>query len=114
MTNAVLPTSNLPSLTINDFLITSWLHGKSHDTQLAYRRDIACFWTILEPVPLTQIALQDLQQFATALATRGDAPATQRRRLNTLKSLLTYAHELGELLSNPGRLLKPPIICISR
>lgn len=60
--------------------------------------------------PLQKVTLNDLQGFAKHLGTQNYAPATQRRRLNTIKSLLSYGCDLGVLSVNVGKLLKPPKI----
>jgi site-specific recombinase XerD len=52
--------------------------------------------------------LNDLQGFAHHLKEQGYSPATQNRRINTLKSLLSYGYTLGVLTTNVGKLLKTP------
>jgi site-specific recombinase XerD len=57
---------------------------------------------------LPTVTLNDLQGFAHHLKERGYSPATQTRRINTLKSLLSYGYTLGVLTTNVGKLLKTP------
>jgi integrase/recombinase XerD len=89
-------------------LLQLWLHGKSPATQTAYRRDLQQFYNCIEHKPLLSVMLGDLQQFAQWLACRGYAIATQQRRLNAVKSLISFACDVGYLSVNWGRLIKPP------
>jgi site-specific recombinase XerD len=57
---------------------------------------------------LREVTLNDLQGFAKALVERGYAVATQQRRFNSLKSLLSFGYKLGALPANVSQLLKPP------
>ncbi|WP_199336475.1 tyrosine-type recombinase/integrase [Oscillatoria sp. FACHB-1407] len=54
------------------------------------------------------MTLNNLQTFAKTLIKQGYSPATQKRRINTIKSLLGYGYALGVLSVNVGKLLKPP------
>ena len=92
----------------NEDLIALWLHGKSPNTCDSYRRDIQYFLLSVENKLLSHITLNDIQAFATKLAEQGYASATQRRRLNAVKSLLSYGHEMAILAYNVGKPIKPP------
>lgn len=89
-------------------LIQLWLHGKSANTCDAYRRDIKYFLSFVGNKPLQGATLNDIQAFANALAFQGYAPATQRRRLGALKSLLSFGHDLGVFTRNVGKPVKLP------
>jgi site-specific recombinase XerD len=64
--------------------------------------------TFIQNKLLPAANLNDLQGFAKRLVEQGYSPATQTRRINTLKSLLSYGYNLGVLTSNVGKLLKTP------
>jgi site-specific recombinase XerD len=66
------------------------------------------FFTSIGDKPLQSVTLNNLQTFAKALIKQGYSPATQKRRINTIKSLLGYGYALGVLSVNVGKLLKPP------
>jgi site-specific recombinase XerD len=70
--------------------------------------EISIFLVFIQNKPLQTVTLNDLQGFAKHLNTLNHAPATQRRRLNTIKSLFSYGCDLGVLAVNVGKLLKPP------
>jgi site-specific recombinase XerD len=66
------------------------------------------FFAAVKHKLLQQVTLNDLQAFAKGMVEQNLAPATQQRRINTLKSLLSYGCALGFLSVNVGKLLKPP------
>src|SRR5438093_12689073 len=86
-------------------LLKLWLHGRSPNTQRAYRGDTARFVTLVAK-PLQAVALADLQDFADTL--KGLAPASQCRVLSSVKSLLSFSHRLGYLAFDVGRPLRLP------
>jgi len=85
--------------------IDLWLHGRPALTASAYRADVASFRRSA-PLPLRQVALADLQRWAESLD--GTSPATQRRKLAAVKSLLTFGHRIGYLPFDVGRPLRLP------
>jgi integrase/recombinase XerD len=91
----------------DDQLLEIWLHGRSVHTQRAYRTDIARFRAGAGK-PLRQITLADLQQFADSLTAL--APASRYRTLSAIKSLLAFAHRIGYLPFDVGRVLRLPAI----
>ncbi len=87
-------------------LLRLWLHGRPTTTRKAYERDSARFLAFVG-VPIRQIRLADLQQFADSLH---GAPATRARKLAVVRSLLTFASKLGYVPFNVGAAIKlPPI-----
>jgi integrase/recombinase XerD len=84
-------------------LIRAWLHGRPRNTVTAYRNDTSRFLAHAGK-PLAEIELADLQAWDSSLV--GDKPASRVRRLSAAKSLLTYAHEMGAITTDPGRLLR--------
>jgi hypothetical protein len=67
--------------------ISLWLHGKSAQTQRAYRRDIGRLLTFTGK-PLVETTLADLQAFADSLA--GLAESSRTRTLAAVKSLFAF------------------------
>ena len=84
-------------------LIRAWLHGRPRNTVTAYRNDTSRFLAHAGK-PLAEIALADLQAWDTSLV--NDRPASRMRRLSAAKSLLTFAHGLGAITTDPGRALR--------
>lgn len=103
-----LPVQNHEIILDTEKLIEMWLHGKSPHTCDAYRRDIKHFFDLVGHKLLTDITIANVQHFATHLAQKQYAIETQRRRLGSIKSLLSYCHDLGVLKMNVGRFVKPP------
>lgn len=81
-------------------LIDLWLSGKSPNTREAYRRDIDYFLQFIEGKALQQVTLNDFQAYRQAIAALGWAESTVARRLNAVKSLLTYGNKIGVLAVN--------------
>ena len=54
--------------------------------------------------PLASIELADLQSWDTSLV--ADRPASRVRRLSAAKSLLTFAHKLGAISTDPGSAMR--------
>ena len=90
-------------------MLRRWLHGRPDHTCRAYHADIVRFLAHAQK-PLAAIALHDLQDYADGLANEGLAPASRARMLNVVKSLLSFAHEVGYLPTNVGRPLRLPAV----
>ncbi len=121
---AIVPPSNLAVLPpvapvqaeTDEAMVLLWLDGLGPRTRRAYEADIRAFRHLVDK-PLREIMLRDLQAYKAALAVVDEATgrpalasATQARRLSSVKSLLTAAHELGYLVLNIGSRVKlPPI-----
>jgi len=105
---AIAPATRLAEVNSTAQLIDLWLHGKTRQSQRAYRGDINCFLAFVETKPLPQVTLNDVQAFADALASQGYSAATQNRRLSSLKSLLSFGHRVGYLPFNVGASLDTP------
>ncbi len=89
-------------------LIVLWLHGKSPHTRDAYKRDIRYFQAFCEGRPLPRVKLNDVVAFSDALTAQGYSVGTIRRRINAVKSLLTFGEEIGYLPLNVGKKVKVP------
>src|SRR4051812_23613978 len=75
-------------------LLVLWLHGRSSETQRAYRADATTFLTFVGH-ELRACTLGDLQAFADQLADAGQAPGSRARRLAAVKSLCGFALPAG-------------------
>ncbi len=87
----------------DEMLIWAWLHGRPANTVTAYRNDASRFLAHAGK-PLAEIELADLQAWDTSLV--GDRATSRVRRLSAAKSLLTFAHGLGAIATDPGRALR--------
>jgi len=104
--DADLIPSTIPS---QDYTVVSqWLRTKrSSHTKKAYARDIGVFYKFLiekdrSPV-LAGVTLTDIQDYADHLKDLHQEPATQARKIATIKSLFTFAHETGYIPFNVGK-----------
>lgn len=86
-------------------LIHLWLHGRSVHTQRAYEADAKRFLQFAA-VPLREITLGVIQNFADSLAEQSLAPATSHRLLSAIKSLFAFGHRLGYLPFDVARPLR--------
>ena len=86
-------------------VIRMCLHGKSANTVEAYTRDVERFLALTGCL-LRDLRLEDLQAFADSL--KGLAASTKARKLAAVKSLLTFAHEIGYVPFNVGKPVKLP------
>ncbi len=113
---AILPPAAPVQAETDGAMILLWLDGLSPRTRRAYEADLRAFRRLIDR-PLRAVTLRDLQCYKAALAIVDEASgrpvlasATQARRLSSVKSLLTAAHELGYLALNIGSRVKlPPI-----
>lgn len=60
------------------------------------------------PLPLATFSRPELEEYAEHIAGLDLAASTQQRRLNTVRSLLSYAHDIGALPLNVGARLALP------
>ncbi len=82
--------------------ISLWLHSKAKHSQRAYTLDIDRFRAFTRKA-LPAVTLEDLQRFADSLS--GLAPASQKRILAAVKSLLTFCLKIGYCPFNVGAAL---------
>lgn len=102
-----LPTGHAAITAADARLLELWLFGRSPHTQRVYRRDAEHFLAHVRK-PLAIVAIDDVQAFASVLAQRHLAPASQARSLAAVKSLLTFAYRIGALAHDPGRAIRLP------
>jgi integrase/recombinase XerD len=106
-TGAIVPAPKILNPDLK--LIEMWVHGKSIYTQDQYRRYATQFLSFADK-PLAQVTLADLQAFATGVADKGLADASQRLILSAVKSLMTFGHKIGVLPVNVGAAIEAPKI----
>jgi len=95
--------------TSDETLLNLWLHGRSKATQRGYRAEATRFLADVRK-PLAQVTLGDLQDWADAIEAEGLEPATRRRMLAAVKSLMSFGFKLGYLPFDTGRPLRLPAL----
>jgi integrase/recombinase XerD len=90
-------------------MIDLWLQSrKSELTRSEYRRDIEYFLAWIGGAELRQVSLKDMSNYQAACVGKGWKPATIRRKINAVRSLLRFAVKAGYLHSVPGEGLALP------
>ena len=97
-------------------LVSLWLHDKAAKTQSRYSSEIRRFAAFVSQIPYEQvtlneldlpsITLNDLQDYEDYLVHRQLSDYTRNTRLATVKSLLSFGHEIGYLSFNAGKRVK--------
>jgi len=90
-------------------IVRLWLHGKSPQTQRAYRRHSAEFRSFTGK-DLASVTLDDLQAFDTSLQRPGLCVSSRARALAAVKSLLSFGQKIGALQFNVGAALELPSV----
>ena len=94
----------------NTELINLWLHGKSANTVDGYRRYAERFFASVGDKPLREITLMEFQLWEMSLKCSDNS---KRVAVGAIKSLFSFAKELGVISSNLGILVKSPKAKIS-
>ena len=81
-------------------LIDLWLLARSENTRQAYGADIRRFQAFAAK-PLSSVTLRDLQSFINQL--EGLAESSRARVTSSIKSLFSFAHNVGYVRFNVGR-----------
>lgn len=89
----------------NAELVDLWLHGKSKNTVDGYRRYAGRFFLHVNNKPLAECTLMDIQMWAVTLS-RSDN--SKRVAVGAIKSLFSFAKQLGVISANLGMLVKSP------
>ena len=100
----------------NDQIIDEWLgNQRSEHTREAYAADINKALAFLEDKPLAEVALRDLQRYAAFLDTQARnklgnpyADKTKQRFIIAVKSLFSFASDMGHITANPAKRLPIP------
>ncbi len=104
ITNASI---NCNSQITDDQLIKYWLHNKALRTQECYRSMIKNFFNYVNK-PLKAVTLEDIHNFLRYLKECRYKPISIADYTIPIKSLFTYAHQLGAVKCNIGAVLKKP------
>jgi site-specific recombinase XerD len=96
--------NTLTTLT-NSELVDLWLHGKSANTVDGYRRYAERFFRHIGNKALSECTLMDIQMWSITL---GGSNNSKRVAVGAIKSLFSFAKQLGVISSNLGILVKPP------
>lgn len=99
--------SILPPGTTDKNLISMWLRDSAQSTKDAYRIDIEQFFSSVEAT-IQEVRLDHLQNYKDELEDLGLQPATIARKLNAVKSLLSFAKKTGYTPFNVGTMIKLP------
>jgi integrase/recombinase XerD len=92
-------------------LLLSWLQSKpSKITQKRYTTNIKQFFSFIGNRTLSELKVEDIQDFMRMLEMKGYKSATISQKLNTVKSLFTYAVKVGYLEISPCVVVKSPIV----
>ncbi|AHJ69349.1 Integrase/recombinase (XerC/CodV family) [Granulibacter bethesdensis] len=93
--------------TSDDHLVELWLHGRPETTRRAYEADAIRLRGFLAR-PLRATTVGDLQAWVSSLDHL--APASQARKIAAMKSLISFAAELGYLPLNIGQPIHVPAV----
>ncbi|WP_442944299.1 tyrosine-type recombinase/integrase [Nostoc sp.] len=94
---------NTPTLT-NTELVDLWLHGKSANTVDGYRRYAERFFSHVNK-PASDCTLMDFQLWVMTLSSSDNS---KRVAVGAIKSLFSFAKQLGVISANLGILVKSP------
>ena len=102
----VTETALIPAQASTDTaLIDLWLAGRPVTTQAAYRQDAARF-VAYTGKRLADVTVGDIHAYAAHLAQQDRRPASQRRPIAAIKSLLAFGVQVGYLRFNVGAVVK--------
>ncbi len=91
----------------DDEVIRLWLYGRPENTKRAYQREIGRFlMSVSKPIP--SIILGDVQHFADSISNL--KPSSISRALASVKSLLSFSHEIGYTQFNVGLPVRLPTV----
>jgi integrase/recombinase XerD len=102
--NLAIATPRVSQAETDERLLELWLHGRSALTVEAYGRDVGDFLEAVQK-PIRSLTIADLQGWVDLLK---GAPATRRRRLAAVKSLLSFATRIGYVPFNVGAVVRLP------
>jgi integrase/recombinase XerD len=89
-------------------IVSLWLHGRPDSTCDVYRPIIEDFRIFVNSKPIGAVTLKDLQDFQDCFEEQ--KPATIKRKLATVKSLLAFSQKTGMIPFNVGAALRSPKI----
>jgi integrase/recombinase XerD len=100
------PVQIIPQVAGEAQVIELWIQqNDSPNTRRSYTRTAKEFLSFVGK-PLVQVSRADLQDYKNSLIESGLKPASVNQHLATVKSLLTYTHDIGYTPFNVGRAVK--------
>jgi integrase/recombinase XerD len=105
--------SHVVQASSDDDLVELWLNqyrpspDAKTNTSRAYTSDLRAF-RLFNAKPLRKVTVGDLQAFSTSLLLL--APTSHGRRLNAIKSLISFGHRLGYLPFDVGAPIRVPAL----
>lgn len=91
-------------------LVLSWLYSKpSTLTRQRYLKNYEQ-WLSFSNLTLKETRVEDIQDYRTMLEMKGYKPATISQKLNSIKSLFTYAVKVGYIAMSPCVVVKAPVV----
>lgn len=104
----MLPSAKTPAqASTDDDVIRLWVYGRPINTQIAYGREISR-WRRFVKKPLQSVTLGDVQDFAESLSAM--KPSSVARALAAIKSLMSFAHQIGYVHFNVGTAVRLPTV----
>ena len=103
-TTVLLTSMSLVQAENDTQLIDLWLHGRSAETKLAYRKNVRRFLDFVGK-PLPQVTLRELQAFVDQLT---GAAASRRLAIAALKSLFSFGSKITYLRFNIAAVVRSP------
>ncbi len=93
----------------DDQLVTLFLNSvRSDHTRRAYAQSVEAFRQFISYMPLQLVTLEDAQAFMAHLAEKYPSANSQKLKLNTIKSLFSFATSVGYLRLNVFAAVKAP------
>jgi integrase/recombinase XerD len=106
--SAIVNCPQIPVQASNDGeVVKLWLHGRPTNTQRAYQREVERFQAFVQK-PLQTVTLSDVQDFSDSIVAM--RPSSVARALASIKSLMSFAHEIGYLQYNVGLPVRLPTV----
>jgi integrase/recombinase XerD len=87
-------------------IVPLWLHGRPESTRGVYQPIVEDFRNFVKWKPVSQITLKDLQDYQDRFSDQ--RPATIKRKMATIKSLLAFSYKTGMIVFNVGVALRSP------
>lgn len=91
-------------------LVLSWLYSKG--SKLTRHRYLKSYeqWLLFSNLTLKETRVEDIQDYLIMLEMKGYKPATISQKLNSIKSLFTYAVKVGYIALSPCVVVKSPVV----
>jgi integrase/recombinase XerD len=106
--SAIVNYPQIPVQASNDEdVVKLWLHGRPTNTQRAYQREVERFRSFVQK-PFQKVTLSDVQGFSDSIVDL--RPSSVARALASIKSLMSFAHEIGYLQYNVGLPVRLPTV----